>query len=149
MSRRPRPYRNGSSGLARGSVVSTDTIADFEIGSRTPSENTLAAIRAALEVASALFVDRNGDGPGLKLRKRRREEAALLNLTWIEINPTLLSRMSMENKDGIGPTRPVQRGQSILSPALKVRRVKNPRSHEEIITDAEKKFSKTIAYLTK
>jgi len=32
---------------------------------------------------------------------------------------------------------------------LKARRVKHPRSDEEIVTDAEKKFSKTIAYLAK
>jgi transcriptional regulator with XRE-family HTH domain len=56
--------------LARRSVVSTDTIADFENGSRIPAANTLAAIRAALEFAGVIFID--GDEPGVKLRKRRR-----------------------------------------------------------------------------
>jgi len=32
---------------------------------------------------------------------------------------------------------------------LKPRPVSNPRSHEEIIADAEKKFSKTLAYLAR
>jgi hypothetical protein len=57
--------------------------------------------------------------------------------------------MSVETKDGTGPATNTQRGQSILSPVLKARRVKKPRSHEEIITDAEKKFSKTITHLAK
>ena len=70
MPRRSRAMDQGE--LARRSVVSTDTIADFEIGSRTPSENTLAAIRAALEVAGAIFIDGDGDGTGVKLRRRRR-----------------------------------------------------------------------------
>ena len=63
------------------------------------------------------------------------------------INPTLVSEMGVETKDETGST--AQRGQSILSPVLKARRVKHPRSDEEIVTDAEKKFSKTIAYLAK
>jgi transcriptional regulator with XRE-family HTH domain len=58
--------------LARRAVVSTDTIADFESGSRTPTANNLDAIRAALEAAGVIFIDGNGDGPGVKLRKHRR-----------------------------------------------------------------------------
>ena len=56
--------------LARRAVVSTDTIADFENGSRIPAANALAAIRAALEFGGVIFID--GDEPGVKLRKRRR-----------------------------------------------------------------------------
>ena len=56
--------------LARRSVVSTDAIADFENGSRTPIESSLAAIRAALEFAGVIFID--GEEPGVKLRKRRK-----------------------------------------------------------------------------
>jgi hypothetical protein len=69
------------------------------------------------------------------------------------INPTLvrtstIAEMSDETKDRTGPAPPAQRIPSVLSPVLKARRVKNPRSHLEIVADAEKKFSKTIAYLT-
>ena len=72
---------------------------------------------------------------------------SILNLTGNVINPILVSEMGVETKEETGSTP--QRGQSILSPVLKARRVKHPRSHEEIVTDAEKKFSKTIAYLAK
>ena len=57
--------------------------------------------------------------------------------------------MSDETKDRTGSDPLAQRGRSILSPALKARRVKNPRSQLEIVADAEKKFSKTLAYLAK
>jgi hypothetical protein len=57
--------------------------------------------------------------------------------------------MSDETKDRTGSAPPAKRSQSILSPMLKARRVKHPRSHDEIEADAEKKFSKTLAYLAK
>jgi hypothetical protein len=57
--------------------------------------------------------------------------------------------MSVETKDGTGSAPPAQRGQSILSRVLKALPVKNSLSREEIIADAEKKFSKTLAYLAK
>jgi hypothetical protein len=57
--------------LAQRSVVSTDTIADFENGTRTPAAESLAAIRAALEAAGVIFIDENGEGPGVRLRKTR------------------------------------------------------------------------------
>jgi transcriptional regulator with XRE-family HTH domain len=58
--------------LARRAVVSRDTIADFENGSRTPAADGLDAIRAALEAAGVIFIDENGNGLGVRLRKRRR-----------------------------------------------------------------------------
>ncbi len=57
--------------LARRAVVSRDTIADFEIGGRTPSANNLAAIYAALESSSVIFIDENGKGPDVRLWKKR------------------------------------------------------------------------------
>ena len=33
------------------------------------SEDAIAAIRAALEAAGVIFVEENGDGPGVRLRK--------------------------------------------------------------------------------
>jgi transcriptional regulator with XRE-family HTH domain len=55
--------------LARRAVVPRHVVADFENGSLTPSANDLAAIRAALEAAAVIFVDENGEGPGVRLRK--------------------------------------------------------------------------------
>ena len=70
------------------------------------------------------------------------------------INPTLvrtstIANMSDETKDRTGSAPPAQRSPNVLAPVLKARRVKQPRSQEEIIADAEKKFSKTLAYLAK
>jgi hypothetical protein len=56
--------------LARRAVVPRDAIADFENGSRTLSPGNLAAIRAALEAAGVIFIDENGEGPGVRLRKK-------------------------------------------------------------------------------
>lgn len=55
--------------LASAANVSRNTIVDFEKGRRTPNTNNLAAIRAALEAASVIFIAENGDGPGVRLRK--------------------------------------------------------------------------------
>jgi hypothetical protein len=57
--------------------------------------------------------------------------------------------MSYKTKDRTGSAPPAQRSPSVLSPVLKARRVKHSRSQEEIVADAEKKFSKTIAHLAK
>ncbi len=59
--------------LAGRSNLSESTIRDFEKGRRVPSINNLAAIRAALEAAGVIFVEENGEGPGVRLRKDRPE----------------------------------------------------------------------------
>lgn len=48
--------------------VSTNTISRLEAGEEL-KPRTIAAIRAALEQAGVIFVDENGDGPGVRLRK--------------------------------------------------------------------------------
>ena len=55
--------------LGRRSNLSESTIRDFEKGRRTPGVNNVAAIRAALESAGVIFVEENGEGPGVRLRK--------------------------------------------------------------------------------
>ena len=57
--------------LARRAVVSRDAIVDFENGGRAPLAKSLAAIRAALEATGVIFIDENGEGPGVRLRKKR------------------------------------------------------------------------------
>lgn len=54
--------------LAAAAGVSTDTIARLERGEALKT-TTLSAIRAALETAGVEFIEENGGGPGVRLRK--------------------------------------------------------------------------------
>jgi transcriptional regulator with XRE-family HTH domain len=55
--------------LASAAQVSRATLVDFERGARLPHPNNLAAIRSALESAGVEFIEENGAGPGVRLRK--------------------------------------------------------------------------------
>lgn len=57
------------SDLAERAKVARQTVVDFERGARTPYPNNLAAIRAALEAAGVEFIEENGGGAGVRLRK--------------------------------------------------------------------------------
>ncbi|KAB2700318.1 helix-turn-helix transcriptional regulator [Ochrobactrum sp. Kaboul] len=57
--------------LASACAVALRTIVDFERGAREPRRVTLQAIRAALEAAGVIFIDQNGNGPGVRLRDRQ------------------------------------------------------------------------------
>jgi transcriptional regulator with XRE-family HTH domain len=54
--------------LATAAKVSPDTIARLERG-EVLYQRTLDAIRNALEAAGVLFIDQNGNGPGVRLKK--------------------------------------------------------------------------------
>lgn len=61
--------------LAQAAGVSEPTVKRIE-GQRpelpsTGSERSWEAIRAALEAAGVIFVDENGEGPGVRLRKAK------------------------------------------------------------------------------
>ena len=56
--------------LAVNASVAKKTIADFETGKRRPYDRTIADIKAALERGGVLFIDQNGNGPGVRLRDR-------------------------------------------------------------------------------
>ena len=56
--------------LADAAKVSRVTLSDFEAGKRSPHPRTLEAIRSALEKAGVIFVDENGEGAGVRLRKK-------------------------------------------------------------------------------
>ena len=58
--------------LAEASGVSISTVRDFETGKRNPIGNNLAAMRAALEGAGVLFIEENGEGAGVRLKKAKR-----------------------------------------------------------------------------
>ena len=55
--------------LAAASKVAKRTIASFEGADRQPQPRTLEAICAALEAAGVVFIEENGGGPGVRLRK--------------------------------------------------------------------------------
>jgi transcriptional regulator with XRE-family HTH domain len=55
--------------LANRCGVAKRTIVRFEANDGETRGSTLAAIRAALEAAGVIFVEENGEGPGVRLRK--------------------------------------------------------------------------------
>ncbi len=57
--------------LAAAAGLGLSTIVDFERSRRPVSDQGVGAIRAALEAAGVVFVDENGEGPGVRLRKQR------------------------------------------------------------------------------
>lgn len=56
--------------LAEAAKVSRSTVARSEL--QLVSPESVATIRKALEKAGVIFVESNGDGPGVRLRKARR-----------------------------------------------------------------------------
>lgn len=59
--------------LAARAKVGVMTVRRAEAVDGIPSmlPNNMAAIRSALEAAGVIFVEENGDGPGVRLRKGR------------------------------------------------------------------------------
>jgi transcriptional regulator with XRE-family HTH domain len=55
--------------LASGAGLGLSTIVDFERARRPVSKAAIQAIRHALERAGVEFIDENGGGPGVRLRK--------------------------------------------------------------------------------
>jgi transcriptional regulator with XRE-family HTH domain len=56
--------------LAKLAEVSVDTVSRLERGEEL-MPRTVAAIRTALEAAGVIFIDQNGNGPGVRLRDRQ------------------------------------------------------------------------------
>lgn len=59
--------------LAKAAGLGLSTVVDFERGRRLVSSDAIASLRRALERAGAMFIDSNGHGPGVRLRKRQRQ----------------------------------------------------------------------------
>jgi transcriptional regulator with XRE-family HTH domain len=55
--------------VAERAQVSKVTLSDFEKGKRSTHPRTVAAIRAALEKAGVEFIEDNGGGAGVRLKK--------------------------------------------------------------------------------
>ena len=58
--------------LAAKAALGLSTIVDFERTRRPVSREAVQAIRTALEDAGILFINENGGGAGVRLRKRQR-----------------------------------------------------------------------------
>lgn len=54
--------------LAKAAGVSPDTVSRLERGEEL-KPSTVAAIQAAFEAAGVIFVEENGEGPGVRLKK--------------------------------------------------------------------------------
>ena len=59
--------------LAAAADVATSTVARFEAGAEL-KPRTVQAMRTVLEEAGVIFIDENGEGPGVRLRKARPPE---------------------------------------------------------------------------
>ena len=55
--------------LARKARVGIVTVHQLEARTSTPRRSTLEVIRRAFETAGVEFIDENGGGPGVRLRK--------------------------------------------------------------------------------
>lgn len=62
-----RHEHSSSANLAKAAEVSPTTVNQFEQGTTAPLRSTLAAIRRAFESAGIIFIDSNGEGPGVRL----------------------------------------------------------------------------------
>ena len=58
--------------LAENAKLGLSTIVDFERGRRQVSDEAILAIKAAFERAGVTFIEENGGGEGVRLRKPRR-----------------------------------------------------------------------------
>ncbi|MGG6895799.1 helix-turn-helix transcriptional regulator [Rhizobium sp. BR 315] len=56
--------------LAEYSKIGNATIRNFEGGKSVPQHATLDVLRRCFEAGGVLFIDQNGNGPGVRLRDR-------------------------------------------------------------------------------
>ena len=60
--------------LATAAGLHRNTITNIEVGRYAGDEATLATIERVLTKAGVEFIDENGGGPGVRLRKRQRKK---------------------------------------------------------------------------
>ncbi len=60
--------------LAERAQVGVVTVHQLEANTSEPRRATLQAIRRAFEVAGVEFIDENGGGPGVRLKKRQQKK---------------------------------------------------------------------------
>ena len=61
--------------LASKAGVGIVTVHQLEAGTSQPRRATLDVIRRAFESAGVEFIDENGEGPGVRLKKRTRSKS--------------------------------------------------------------------------
>ena len=59
--------------LAEKAGVGVVTVRQFEAGSHDARRATLQVIKHAFELAGVEFIDENGGGPGVRLKKRQQK----------------------------------------------------------------------------
>ena len=59
--------------LANAAGVGVVTVHQLEAGTSEPRRSTLEVVRRAFEAAGVVFIDENGGGAGVRLRKPKRE----------------------------------------------------------------------------
>ncbi|MBV9511782.1 MAG: helix-turn-helix domain-containing protein, partial [Caulobacteraceae bacterium] len=57
--------------LADAAKVGVVTVRQFESGAAQPRNATLDVLERALTAAGVIFIDENGEGPGVRLRKTK------------------------------------------------------------------------------
>jgi ribosome-binding protein aMBF1 (putative translation factor) len=60
--------------LAAKAKVGESTVRNFEAGRSVPVTNNLEAIQRVLESSGVEFIDENGGGPGVRLRKSPKQK---------------------------------------------------------------------------
>jgi predicted transcriptional regulator len=60
--------------LARAAGIGVVTVHQLEAGTSAPRRATLEVIKRAFENAGVEFIDENGGGPGVRLRKSGKEK---------------------------------------------------------------------------
>ena len=61
------------SNLAAAAGIHRNTVSNFETGKYAGTAEAIQAMRAALERAGIIFVESNGEGEGVRLRKGKRK----------------------------------------------------------------------------
>jgi transcriptional regulator with XRE-family HTH domain len=61
--------------LAKAASLGLSTIVDFEKQRRQVSIDAIRGIRDALRTRGVEFIDENGGGPGVRLRKRQQKKS--------------------------------------------------------------------------
>jgi transcriptional regulator with XRE-family HTH domain len=60
--------------LAEAAALHRNTITNIETGKYAGDQETLARIATVLKRAGVEFIDENGGGPGVRLRKRQQKK---------------------------------------------------------------------------
>lgn len=72
--------------LAEVAKIGNATIRNFEGGKSEPQTATLDVLRRALEAAGVIFIDENGEGAGVRLRKAAQDNAPVATIPLDKLN---------------------------------------------------------------